>query len=120
MITLYHNPKCSKSRRAVELLRERGDAFETIEYLKSPPSSTTIAELVRLSGRPPAEFVRTGDADFVSSGVRIDATSTVEDVARTLAANPRWLQRPIARRGDRVVICRPPERCLDLVSEPQR
>jgi arsenate reductase len=112
--TLFHNPRCSKSRGARELLDGAGVAYDVVEYLKVPP---TRGELERLVGRledDPAALVRTGDPAFRALGIdkaALDA-GTVVDV---LAQHPELMERPVLVVGERAVIGRPPERVLSLL-----
>jgi arsenate reductase len=114
-VTLYHNPRCSKSRRALELFRERGVALDIVDYQATPPGRDVLTELIRLSGAAPIDFVRVGDDAFRSSGESVDEFSSADEVAAILAKNPALMQRPVARAGQRVVVGRPPERCLDVL-----
>jgi arsenate reductase len=113
-ITLYHNPSCSKSRATLALLEEKGAEFDVVEYLKAPPSPDTLAALFSaLPGEPGEYFRRDGhwksleldEADYVSA----------DTVIGLLQAHPRLLQRPIAVRGERAVVGRPPENVLELL-----
>ncbi|MCB1959855.1 MAG: arsenate reductase (glutaredoxin) [Rhodocyclaceae bacterium] len=112
-ITLYHNPRCSKSRAALALLQDRGIEPEIVRYLDAPPSRAQIAALVQALGIPPAALVRTGEALFKSElkGKTLDADGWLD----ALAAHPVLIERPIAVRGDRAVIGRPPEAVLALL-----
>jgi arsenate reductase len=118
-ITLYHNPQCSKSRQALELLRESGVDVDVVDYQRTPLGCAALVELISASATEPVHFVRVDDASFRSSGARIDVSISAEAVAELLAEHPSWMQRPVVRCGDRVVIARPPERCLDLVDEAE-
>jgi len=120
MITVYHNPDCSKSRRALELLWDRGVAFDVVEYLVSPPDRETLQRLVELSGENPSVFVRTTDPAFREAGLKLEDGASAADVAELVSRHPAVLQRPIAVSGERVVIGRPPERILDVLGEDQR
>ena len=114
-LTLYHNPRCSKSRRALELLRERDAQIEIVEYIKDPPSRADLTLLVGSAGEQPAAFVRTGDAAFRDAGLELPDAATVDEVVDVLCDHPELMQRPLAVSGGTVVICRPPERVLDLL-----
>jgi len=114
-LTLFHNPRCSKSRRALELLREHGADFEVVEYLERPPTRQAIESLIEASDSPAADFVRRGDAAFKEAGLSLSADADVAEVALLLAAHPRVLQRPIVAGGGKAVIGRPPERVLELL-----
>jgi arsenate reductase len=112
-ITLYHNPRCSKSRAALALLNDRGADIEVVEYLATPLSRATLAALLRKLDAPAIAMVRTDEPEFRPFAGR---TLTDDEVLDALLANPRLLQRPIAESGSRARIGRPPERVLELLS----
>ena len=103
---LYHNPRCSKSRKALELLEQRGVEFETYLYLKEGVAEEDMAILVTLDG-----IVRKKDLD---KSVKIDFSSN-EEVSELLKSMPKLLERPILIRNGNAVIGRPPEDILTLL-----
>lgn len=107
-ITLYHNPNCSKSRGAKDILQARGVDFELVEYLKEPLSAKEIKGLLKLLDVPPAELVRK-DSHFKELGLQAEDYTTADSVARLLAEHPQLMQRPVAVRNGRAVIARPSE-----------
>jgi arsenate reductase len=109
---IYHNPRCSKSRATLALLRERGLELEIIDYITTPPSKATLRELLRKLGGPALAMVRTEDQEFRPHAQR---ALTDDEVIDLLAAEPRLLQRPIVEIGGAARIGRPPERVLELV-----
>jgi len=109
---IYHNPRCSKSRATLALLRERGLELEIIDYIAAPPSKATLRELMRKLGGPALAMVRTEEQEFRPHAQR---ALTDEEVVDLLAAEPRLLQRPIVEIGGSVRIGRPPERVLELI-----
>jgi arsenate reductase len=110
---LLHNPRCSKSRRALALLEERGVVFQERRYLDEPLSRAELEELGRRLGRSPGEWVRRNEAAFADAG--LDATSPDEAILDAIAAHPILLERPILVHGDRAVVGRPPEDVLALL-----
>lgn len=113
--TLYHNPRCSKSRKALELLEENGAEFEIVEYLSAGLTADVISGVIAASDSPPSAFVRTGDDAFKALGVTLSEDADVSEVAALLAANPAVMQRPVLVAGDSARIGRPPERILELL-----
>lgn len=107
-ITLYHNPNCSKSRGAREILEARGADFQVVEYLKNPLSAGEIKSLLGLIAEAPDALVRK-DAHFKELGLNAADYQSAESVAALLAEHPKLMQRPVAVRGDRAVIARPSE-----------
>lgn len=111
-ITLYHNPRCSKSRSALSLLQGKGIEPQVIEYLKAPPTRAELALLVRKLGVKPEAIVRTGE-DIYKEKYK-GRPMTDAQWLDALAANPILLERPIAVKGDQAVVGRPPENVLKL------
>ena len=111
-ITIYHNPRCSKSRATLALLHEHGHSPEIIEYLKAPPDSSTLHTLAKKLGLPLSGIVRTGEQVFKDNNL----TNAGDDaLAAAISENPILLQRPIVVSGDRAAIGRPPESVLDIL-----
>ncbi len=111
---LYHNPNCSKSRGALEILRERGAEFDVVEYLKEPIDPETLARIAELLPDPPDELVRK-DRNFERLGLDPNAYKTLETVIELLLGHPELMQRPIVVAADRALICRPSEKVLELL-----
>lgn len=114
-ISLYHNPRCSKSRMALALLREAGIEPVLVDYLNAPPSLATLTRLVELLNVPPRAMLRTAETEYQTLKL---AQPDLPDAAILAAIHqhPRLLERPIAVRDDeRAVIGRPPERVLELL-----
>ncbi len=113
-ITLYHNPNCSKSRGAKEILESRGVDFEIVEYLKTPLDADSISVLLQAIGGDPADLVRK-DSHFKELGLNADDYQSADAVAKLLAEHPKLMQRPVAVLGDRALIARPSERVEELL-----
>ena len=109
---IYHNPRCSKSRAALALLRERKVDVEIVEYLDRPPTRATLEQLLRKLGAPPLAIVRTDEPEFLALGGRARSDDELLDL---LTANPRLLQRPIVEVAAAARIGRPPEQVLELL-----
>lgn len=117
-ITVYHNPRCSKSRATVALLEERGLTPTIVEYLKTPLTLSSLAAIRDALARPARDLVRTGQDEWKAFGLDID-TAGDEDLLAAIAAEPILLQRPIVvveqASGTRARIGRPPEDILDIL-----
>jgi len=113
--TLFHNPQCSKSRSAKEILESSGAEYELVEYLKAPPSRAELERIVELIDDPPAALVRSGDPKFKALGLAkgdyVDGAAVVD----LLVEHPELMERPVVVVGDRAVIGRPPERVSELL-----
>lgn len=112
-LTIYHNPKCSKSRETLALIRDSGIEPRVIEYLKTPPSATEIATIARKLGMPAAELVRTSETVFREKYAGKPLSD--KDSIAAIVADPILLQRPIVVRGEEAVIGRPPENAKRLL-----
>ncbi|WP_323073954.1 arsenate reductase (glutaredoxin) [Mycetohabitans endofungorum] len=116
MITIYHNPRCSKSRAAYALLVDELSGREevrTVEYLKTSPTLDDLKQLHALLGVPVREMIRDNEPTFAELG--LDDTSLSEDaLLKAVSDHPVLLQRPIVVRDSRAVIGRPPERIATL------
>ncbi len=113
-ITLFHNPRCSKSRQTLALLESHGHTPTIIEYLKTPPDDATLRDLLDKLGLEPIDIMRTGEDPFKAARDDIRAMNVDEQI-HWLAANPRVLQRPIVVAGEQARIGRPPESVLDIL-----
>jgi arsenate reductase len=114
-LTIYHNPRCSKSRAALALLQERKVPLRIVEYLKEPPTRAELADLRKKLGLAPAEWIRKGEAEFKAA--RLDKNSSEAQLLDAMAKHPILIERPIVVRGDRAVVGRPPERVLELLAQ---
>lgn len=112
-VTLYHNPRCGKSRAALALLRERGIEPEIVEYLKTPPTKAQLAAIVKKLGMRPEELLRKGEAVYKEKYQGRSLTG--EQWLEAMAADPILIERPIAISGERAVVGRPPEKVLEIL-----
>jgi arsenate reductase len=115
-LLVYHNPGCSKSRGALEILRERGVEHDVVEYLETPLSREDLARVLELLPDPPADLVRK-DKNFAALGLDAESYTDSEAVIDLLVEHPKLMQRPIAVLGDLAVIGRPSDRVLELVDD---
>jgi arsenate reductase len=113
-VTIWHNPRCSKSRQTLELLNKKGVEPTIREYLKQPPSRSEVETLIDMVGGDPGELLRDGEAEFKALG-RKKAEMSKADIAKAIAAHPILLQRPIVVAGRKAAIGRPPEAVLPLL-----
>jgi arsenate reductase len=113
-VSLYHNPRCSKSRQTLALLEERGIEPEIIEYLETPPDAATISGLLGKLGVGAIELIRRGEAPFAELGL---AGKEGDDAAliEAMVSHPILIQRPIVVSGEQARIGRPPENVLDIL-----
>lgn len=112
-VTIWHNPRCSKSRGALELLAEAGVTPTVVRYLTSPPTRAELVDVLRKLGTDdPLAITRKGEPAFEERGLSGADRDTLLDA---LAAEPSLIERPIVQIGDRAVVARPPERVRELL-----
>ncbi|MCJ8176914.1 arsenate reductase (glutaredoxin) [Pseudomonas viridiflava] len=113
-LTLYHNPRCTKSRGALELLQARGLSPDVVLYLETPPDAAQLRELLSKLGISARQLLRTGEDDYKQLNLA-DASLSDEQLIAAMAAHPKLIERPILVVGDKAVIGRPPENVLELL-----
>jgi arsenate reductase len=113
-VTIWHNPRCSKSRQTLALLQEKGVSPTIREYLKQPPSKAEVETLLDMVGGEPTALIRDGEAEFKALGKK-KAGMSKADIATAIAAHPVLLQRPVVVAGRKAAIGRPPEAVLPLL-----
>ncbi len=107
-VTIYHNPKCSKSRETLQILLVDGHEPTVIDYLQNPPSAEKLEELLGLLGLEPRDLMRRKEAEYVEYGLNAPDLSR-ESLIKAMVDHPILIERPIVVHGDRAVIGRPPE-----------
>ncbi len=112
-ITIYHNPRCQKSREALAILNERPRSVEIVEYLKTPLNEKQVRDILDRLAVPAEELVRKDEAVYKSEYK--DKNLSEEEWIRALVRNPILLQRPIVLKGNEGVIGRPPELVRELL-----
>ena len=113
MITIYHNPKCSKSRCGLELLKEANKAYKVVDYLKEGVSKEQIKELLTKLQLSPIELVRTKENVWKEHFK--EKTLTDEQIIAAMVEYPQLIERPIVIVGDKAVIGRPTERIKEII-----
>ena len=114
MVTIYHNPRCSKSRDTLALIEARGISPTVIHYLDTPPDAATLKSLLGALGLSARELLRRNEADYQTLGLERPECSEAELIA-AMVAHPRLIERPIVVVGERAVIGRPPQNVLELL-----
>ena len=114
-ITLYHNPRCSKSRQTLQLLEENGVTPEVILYLDTPPNAEEIKTLLKKLGISARELLRKGEDAYKENN--LSDTSLSDDILISAMTNsPKLIERPIAVSGSKAVLGRPPENVMQLIT----
>ena len=110
---IYHNPRCSKSRQALGILRENAEEPDVVEYLKEPLGQAELGALLQRLKIPAHNLLRTKEDEYTELGRSPDTLE--EDILTAIAAHPILLERPIVVKGRRAVIARPPELVEELL-----
>jgi arsenate reductase len=113
-ITIFHNPRCSKSRATLALLEERGLEPQVRLYLQEPPSADELRSILVKLGLQPRQLMRKGESEYREQGLA-DETLSDRQLIEAMVRTPRLIERPIVIKGDRAALGRPPESVLDIL-----
>ncbi len=111
---IYHNPRCSKSRQTLELLKNQGIEPEIVEYLKTPPDYDTLDRLLSKLGLQPRQLMRKGEAEYKELNLADESLSR-EQLITAMVENPKLIERPIVVSGKRAALGRPPGHVLEIL-----
>lgn len=110
-VTIYHNPRCSKSRQTLALLREQNIEPEVVEYLKTPPDEATLVALLKKLGMQPQQLIRKKE----HAQLNLSDTDNRDELIARMASHPEIIERPIVVCGRKACLGRPPENVLEIV-----
>ena len=113
-VTIYHNPRCSKSRQTLALIQDKGIEPQIIEYLKDPPDAATLDKLLASLDMEPRALMRRKEAPYKDLNLADDALSRAALIA-AMVENPILIERPIVTNGAKVALGRPPEAVLEIL-----
>ncbi|HJO89167.1 MAG: arsenate reductase (glutaredoxin) [Alphaproteobacteria bacterium] len=113
-VTIYHNPRCSKSRQTLNLLQEHGIQPTIIEYLETPPSAKKLGEILVMLGLRPRELMRNKEDVYAASSLDNPNLSD-DDLIEAMVKHPILIERPIILANDKATIGRPPEQVLEII-----
>ena len=113
-VSIYHNPRCSKSRQTLELLNEKGIEPDVVEYLNTPPDKNELTRILSLLGIGPRELMRKGESEYREQGLDNPDLSD-EQLIDAMISTPKLIERPIVITGNKAAIGRPPEKVLDIL-----
>lgn len=114
MITIYHNPRCSKSRQTLSILQEKGIEPQVVDYLETPPSAATLKALLKKLDMSPRELLRKGEDAYKDNNLA-DTSLSDDQLIEFMLLYPKLIERPIVVKGDKAVLGRPPENVLELI-----
>jgi arsenate reductase len=107
-VVIYHNPACGTSRKVLARLKEAGLEPEVVNYLKTPPDTKTLKNLLKSMGKPVRDILRKRGTPYDELGLG-DSTVKDEAIFAAIAAHPILIERPIVVVGEKAALCRPPE-----------
>lgn len=110
---IYHNPRCSKSRSALQLLEEKGVEVEVVKYLENTPTKAELKDLLKKLDMKAEQIVRKGEADYKENFK--GKTLSDDEWITAFVEYPKLIERPIFIKGDKAVVGRPPENVLTLL-----
>jgi arsenate reductase (glutaredoxin) len=113
-VKIYHNPRCTKSRQTLQLLKDRGIEPEVIEYLKTPPNAAELADILDKLGIEPRALMRKQEAEYKVNGLDNTALDK-QTLINGMVANPILIERPIVLANGKAAIGRPPENVLGIL-----
>ncbi|MGC5704221.1 arsenate reductase (glutaredoxin) [Pseudomonas sp. NFXW11] len=113
-LTLYHNPRCSKSRGALELLEQRGLAPTLVRYLETPLNAAQLRSLLAKLGLGARQLLRTGEDEYKALNLA-DSSLSEEQLIDAMVQHPKLMERPILEAGNKAIIGRPPEKVLEIL-----
>lgn len=111
-VTIYHNPRCSKSRQTLALLTERGIEPRIVRYLEDPPTADELRSILTELAMTPRALLRTKESEYTDLG--LDEASD-DDLIAAMVAHPILIERPIVRANGQAALGRPPERVLEIL-----
>lgn len=113
MLTIYHNPRCSKSRQTLGIIEDAGQMVQVVEYLKTIPTKEELAEIIEKLGIKPADLIRKSEKDYKDNFK--GKTLTDDEWLEAMVQYPKLIERPIVVKGDKAVLGRPPENVNTLL-----
>ena len=113
-VTMYHNPRCSKSRETLKLLQSKGVEPKIIEYLETPPSKTKLKEILKLLDLKPRELMRRKEAEYKANGLD-DENLKMDELIEAMVRTPKLIERPIVLANGKAALGRPPEAVLKIL-----
>lgn len=113
MWTIYHNPRCSKSRQTLQLLQGRGVEPEIVLYLQTPPDKAQLKSLLKKLNLTARQLLRSGEDSYKALQLQ-DSSLSEEQLLQAMMTHPKLIERPIVVKGNKAVLGRPPENVLEL------
>ena len=113
-VTIYHNPRCSKSRQTLQLLRDKGIEPNIVEYLSTPPNPAELSDILDRLGLEPRDLMRKKEAEYAEAGLDNPGLSR-EELIQRMVDYPKVIERPIVLKDNKAAVGRPPENVLEIL-----
>ena len=113
-VQILHNPRCSKSRQTKDILENQGVDASIVEYLKTPPTTAQLEEILDMLGLEPRELMRKHESPYKDNNLDDDSL-TREQLIQAMVDNPILIERPIVIKGNKAALGRPPEKVLEIL-----
>ncbi|WP_177419888.1 arsenate reductase (glutaredoxin) [endosymbiont of Lamellibrachia barhami] len=113
-VEIFHNPRCSKSRQTLQLLKDNGVEPEIVEYLKTPPNRDTLEQVLNMLGMEPRDLMRKKESEYKENNLD-DASLTRDQLIDAMIAHPKLIERPIVINNGKAALGRPPEQVLEII-----
>jgi arsenate reductase len=113
-VEIYHNPRCSKSRQTLQILKDSGVEPEVVEYLKTPPDRDTLEKILAMLGIEPRELMRKKEPAYKENNLA-DPALTRDQLIDAMLAHPKLIERPIVIKNGKAALGRPPEQVLEII-----
>ena len=113
-VEIYHNPRCSKSRQTLQLLKDQGVEPDVVEYLKTPPDHAALEKILDMLGLEPRQLMQTKEAEYKENNLA-DPSLTRDQLIDAMVAHPKLIERPIVIKNGKAALGRPPEQVLEIL-----
>ncbi len=113
-VEIFHNPRCSKSRQTLQLLKDNGVEPEIVEYLKTPPNRDTLEQVLDMLGMEPRDLMRKKESEYKENNLA-DPSLTRNQLIDAMIAHPKLIERPIVIKNGKAALGRPPEQVLEII-----
>ena len=113
-VEIYHNPRCSKSRQTLQVLKDNGVEPKVVEYLKTPPDRATLEKILDMLGMQPRDLMRKKEQEYREHNLS-DPCLSRDQLIDAMLAHPKLIERPIVIKDGKAAIGRPPEKVLEVI-----
>lgn len=113
-VTIYHNPRCSKSRQTLQILQDKGIQPTLVEYLETPPDAAELNRILELLGMEPRDLMRKKESEYKDAGLD-DPSLSRDELIAAMVTHPKLIERPIVLANGKAALGRPPEKVVEIL-----